>query len=444
MSTSRSNTAPEFLGSLWFMPAVFVAGSLVVGYVLSNVEVSEEWFFSGLVFSGTAENARQLLAVISGTMITVTGLVFVLTVVALQIASTQFSPRLLRFFLRDFGTRLVLSTFVATFAYSLAGLFTVGRGVENGDEFLPQIAVTGALLLALVSVGMLVYYIQHITNSIRIDTVIKAVERATVHSIQRLLPDPVSDHVQPTALGDPPSASIIVPIDRAGYVQDFDLEALGELASAHGLTIKVRASVGHHLVDGSAVAWVWNPAGDPMDAEEITKALNHATLIKVERGTEHDVGYGLRQLIDVAMRAMAPSVNDSYTAVQAIHHLAVVLSALARVSTEPRVWLDESGQVRVSVPEVPFEQHLKTVSSHLRRSAADRPRVVVALLRLLESVALSGTTASRRTAIAEEIRLVMQDATRETRQPADLEYVRDMYDAALHAATHGEVSQVGM
>lgn len=422
------------------MPAVFVAVSLLAGYLLSNVSISQDWFFHDLIFSGSVDNARQLLTVISSTMITVTGLVFVLTVIALQIASTQFSPRLLRFFLRDFGTRLVLSTFVATFAYSLAGLFTVGQNVESGEEFLPQIAVTGALLLALTSVGMLVYYIQHITNSIRIDTVIKAVEQSTVHSIKRLLPDPVSATAPDIAIDDPPSDSTIVPIDRAGYVQDCDLEALGKLAVAEGAYIKVRARVGHHLVDGSGVAWVWSKSGGSLNVDAITKAVNRATLIKVERGTEHDVGYGLRQLIDVAMRAMAPSVNDPYTAVQAIHHLAVVLAALARVSTADRLWQDESGVVRVSVPSVPFEQHLKTVCSHIRRSAADRPRVVVALLRLLESVAVSGTTPLRREAIAEEIHLVMQDAEREIRQPADLEFARAMYEAALHAATHGQVS----
>ncbi|NNE94598.1 MAG: DUF2254 domain-containing protein [Acidimicrobiales bacterium] len=440
MSEPRRETAPDFLRSLWFMPAMFVAGSLLAGYALSSIEISDDFLLSGLIFSGTAENARQLLAVISGTMITVTGLVFVLTVIALQIASTQFSPRLLRFFLRDFGTRLVLSTFVATFAYSLAGLFTVGNDVNNGEEFLPQIAVTGALLLALISVGMLVYYIQHITNSIRIDTVIKAVEESTVQSIKRLLPDPVKESPTTPSLGDAPADSMIVPIEQAGYVQDFDLEALGRLAVSEGIIIKVRAKIGHHLVDGNAVAFAWKPDGGSTNAEAITDAVNKATLIKVERRTDHDVGYGLRQLIDVAMRAMAPSVNDPYTAVQAIHHLAVVLAALARVSTDNRLWFDDSGDVRVSVPEVPFEQHLKTVSSHLRRSAADRPRVVVALLRMLESVAVAGTTPSRRQAIAEEIELVMHDAVREIKQPADLEYARIMYDAALHAATHGEVT----
>lgn len=169
--------------SLWFLPTVFnlgafILGALASGFFLSRVVIDADGPLATLVFQGDASAARELLIVVSGTMITVTSLVFVLTVVALQIASTQFSPRLLRSFLEDPGTRLVLSVFVSTFAYSLGGLFTVGQVDASGQPFVPRLAVTGSLGLALTSVGMLIYYIQHITNAIRIDTVMLGV-RAT-------------------------------------------------------------------------------------------------------------------------------------------------------------------------------------------------------------------------------------------------------------------------
>jgi uncharacterized membrane protein len=132
---------------------VFIAAALAAGYGLSGIEVAQGSFLDSLIFGGDAGAARELLIVVSGTMITVTGLVFVLTVVALQIASTQFSPRLLRSFLQDPGRRLVLSVFVATFAYSLGRLFTVGQTSDDGTRFVPRLTVTGSLVSALSAWG---------------------------------------------------------------------------------------------------------------------------------------------------------------------------------------------------------------------------------------------------------------------------------------------------
>ncbi len=432
----------EVVRTLWFLPSVSVIVSLVAGFVLSTIEVSEDAWYVDLVFKGTASNARQLLSVITGTMITVTGLVFALTVVALQIASTQFSPRLLKFFLRDLGTRLVLSTFVATFAYSLAGLFTVGGKTDTGEEFLPSLAVTGALILALFSVGMLVFYIQHITNSIRIDTVMYGVERATVAAIHRVHPTSVNEDVVHIVRPSPPPEATVIAIDRPGYVEGADMGRLEKIANRHGIVIRIRSQVGHHLVDGSGLGWAWSISGDPIDATTVTTEINRAIRIRHERIEDTDIGYGLRQLIDVSMKAVAPSVNDPYTAVQAVQHISVVLTTLGRVRTKDRFRVDAEGRVRVFMPEVDFEYHLATVCSHVRQVAARRPRVMEALLAMLETIAAGGTTASRRRAISVEIDRVLADAEREIPQPADLAPVIAMADAAKYAAEHGTVAWV--
>ncbi len=442
MTGRRRPPQPEFLRSLWFMPVVFVILSLVVGYLLSQVDVSDDAFLATLLFRGSVTSARQLLVVVSSTMITVTGLVFVLTVIALQIASTQFSPRLLRFFLRDFGTRMVLSTFVATFSYSLVGLFTVGEQTNDGEVFLPQLAVTGALLLALVSVGMLVFYIQHITNSIRIDTVMLGVEKATLAAIARLHATAIGGDAEDPEIPIPPPDAFVVPLENSGYVQALDMDALTEVAVAQRIAIRVRSEIGHHLVDGSGVAWAWAIEGQVADARPITVGINEAILVTNERLADRDIGFGLRQMVDVAIKAIAPSVNDPYTAVQAVQHLSVMLTALARVRTDCRRWRDESGLLRVFAPVVTFDQHLETVCSHIRRAAANRPRVVVELLRLLETVAASGTSPALRTSVCDQIRLIVLDAEREILQPADLAPVQSMARAAMHAAEHGEVAPI--
>ena len=135
-------------GALWVLPTASVVVFLLAGAVLSRVQVEEGSPLAALAFQGTAEDARSLLIVVSSTMITVTGLVFALTIVALQIASGQYSPRLLRNFMRDRGTQLVLSIFVGAFAYSTAGLYTVGVQGSGQEAFVPRLAVSGSLALA--------------------------------------------------------------------------------------------------------------------------------------------------------------------------------------------------------------------------------------------------------------------------------------------------------
>ncbi len=426
----------EAFRSLWFLPAIFVVAALAAGYGLSQVDISGDSILSPVLFRGEAGAARELLIVVSGTMITVTGLVFVLTVVALQIASTQFSPRLLRSFLQDPGTRLVLSTFVATFAYSLGGLFTVGQTTDDGQAFVPQLAVTGSLFLALVSVGMLVYYIQHITNSIRIDAVMLSVRQATLAAIETHYPRPERTDPRPLTPPEPPEGAALIPLRRSGYLQEVDIDALRRSAQASRATIRIRPQVGHHLVKGSTLGWVWSDGGGAIDAEAMATALDRAIMLTVERRVDNDVGFGIRQLVDIALRAVAPSMNDPYTAVQAVQHLSIVMAELAVRATDDLLVGTEH---TVFLPVADFTLFLDTICSNLRRSAADRPRVMIALLRLLETVAAGGTSPERRKAVAHQVQLIVEESRRAIHTPSDLEPILAMAADATFAARHGYV-----
>ncbi len=422
----------ELVGSLWLLPALFVAVALFAGWALSHVEIADDSALAGAVFRGSAEDARQLLIVVSGTMITVTGLVFVLTIVALQIASTQFSPRLLRAFLQDRGTQLVLATFVATFAYSLAGLHTVGRVTDAGDQFVPRLAVSGSLALALASVGMLVYYIQHITNSIRIDTIMRKVAQKTVAGLRRAHPSPLRD--PEPAPPDPPPDALAVPVDHSGYVQGLEAAALVAVAREAGVVVRLAHPVGHHLVTGNTLGWVWfADDGRPPDGDRWFSVLNDAVLVEHERSDDRDYAFGLRQLVDIAMRAIAPSVNDPYTAVQAIQQISVVMSDMAGRDLAPVVYADELGAGRVAMPVTTFEENLAMVCSSIRTHAAGRSRVAVALLRMLENVAERAPSVARRAAVAQQVRLIGDAARSSIGEEVDLAPVLEMAAAAQDA-----------
>jgi uncharacterized membrane protein len=422
--TRRGASWDRLRGALWVLPTVSVLASLAAGAALAAVEVDESSWLGPLLFQGTAADARDLLIVVSATMITVTGLVFSLTVVALQIASTQFSPRLLRNFLRDRGNQVVLSTFVSTFAYATAGLHTVGARAGGRGEFVPRLAVSGSLFLALLSLAALVYFIHHIARSIQIDTIMAGVERETLAVVDDTYPDRFEDAAEELA-AEPPSAAVAVAARRSGYLQAVDLDALLAVALDHGVVVRLAAAVGDHVIAGTALAWAWPVDGDggrprPGGLEE---PLDHAVEIGLERTMLQDVAFGIRQLADIANKALSPAVNDPYTGVQSLQHLSVVVHALAGRRLGDRLGRDADGRVRTAVPFPGFADYLRLATAQIRRNGAKEPAVARALLGLLGAAGERATDPARRAAAAGHVRLVMADVGRETAQPADAEAV---------------------
>jgi Predicted membrane protein len=414
----RRDAIPEYVrGSLWVLPTLAALVALATGSALTSVDVGPEW---PLAFQGTADDARSLLTGIASTMVTVIALLLGLAVVALQLSSVQFSPRLLRNFLRDRPNQIVLSVFVGTFAYSAGGLFTVGvYGGARVTEF-PRFAVTMALVLLFASLGLLVYFADHLAHSIQVDAIMQVVEQNTLRS----LPDQVTATVLKAPAAPPGAAA--VPAPTSGYVQTVHVGQLLTAAVAHRACIRLRPRVGEHVVAGTTLAWVW-PAtpGDPEPAAAtLAPALDRAVRIGFERTMEQDAAFGLRQLTDVACKALSPAVNDPYTAVQAIDHLAVIFATLVRRPCGDHVEPDADGVARVVVPGWRFPQYLAVVVGLIRRYGAREPTVVHALLRLLRScAALAPDDDDRWSAIDEHTRLLVAAAEGGTAEPADLAIV---------------------
>lgn len=401
-------------GALWLMPTAAMVVSLVAGAALSQVEVDGDSTFGRLLFRGDADAARELLIVASATMITVTGLVFSLTVVALQLSSTQFSPRLLRSFLRDRGTQVVLSVFVSTFAYATAGLYTVGRMVD-GERYVPVLAISGALFLALGSVVAFVWYLHHLAHSIQIDDVMRRLEKTTLTVIRR---GAIGGLGRPVGqLPSPPVDAIPVVVPVSGYVQAVFPDAVVGPAAALGITVEYCCTVGDHVVAGSPVALVWGERATQPDATDIAVS---GLRVGFERTFEQDAAFGIRQLVDIALRAMSPAINDPYTAVQAVQHVTVVLCALIPHRPGPEVRTDHTGAVRVALPGPDLADYLDLACGQLRRVAAHEPHVVVALLQMLTEIEQRTQTDNDRSAIRRQADLLTTDAQRATRQPADL------------------------
>jgi uncharacterized membrane protein len=411
----RWDAAREYArGSLWVIPTGSAILALLLGLVLSQVSIPPT---SPLAFQGTADDARALLAGISGTMVTVIAVVLGLAVVALQLASTQYSPRLLRNYLRDRPNQVVLGVLVGTFAFSAGGLFTVGvAGGQRSDVF-PRFAVSVAIALMFLSLALLVFFADHLAHSIQVDSIMRVVERSALPVIC------AGVFTTEEELPPPPPSAVALKAQHSGYIQAVDLRRLVHTATAQQATLRLHVHVGEHVVTGTVLAWGWSvaPDGAPPSAQVLAAVVERAVRIGFERTLEQDLGLGFRQLADPACKALSPAVNDPYTAVQAIDHLAVLFGALAARPVGDYVARDADGTVRLIVPGRRFAEILGITLGLIRRYGAAEPNVVQALLRLLATCAALAIEDPRRWAdIEREAQLVVADAERTVAQPEDL------------------------
>ena len=411
----RRESLREYVGgALWVMP--FSAGilALLVANALVRIEPVDEGFLGRLAFQGSSADARAMLLAITGTVVTVIALVLGLSVVALQLTSTQFSPRLLRNFLRDRPNQVALSVFMATFAYCGALLFSVGVGPE--PEAYPRIAVNLAIVLLFASMAMVVYFADHLSHSLQVEAIMRRVEGEALDVIRD---SPTDVDMDPPS---PPPWAVEIPADSSGYVQTTHPELLLPLAIEYGVGVALTTGVGQHIADGSAIALIWTPSpDDPVpDLEKFEGAFHADVGIGFERTQQQDSAFGIRQLVDVAVKALSPAVNDPYTAVQAIHHMTAIFGALARRPLGPRVARDPEGPAVVVVPSRVFGQYLAKMCGLVRRYGSSEPNVMTALLRLMDHCAqIARTDPARLDALSEQARLVLEDGVRDIAQPAD-------------------------
>lgn len=360
--------------SLWFIPTVCVLTSILLALVLGQVDRSVDGgWIDRFTFKGDAENARTFLTTISTSMITFTGLVFTITIVVLQLASQQLSPRILRSFLRDRLSQLSLGVFVATFTYSMFVLRELRPG-ENGD-FIPNISITVGFGFVLLSIGFFVAYIDHISQSIRIGNLAEALARETDDAIRDIY-----DHADtPPRLVEPegpPVQTIYAP--HRGVLAALDRDSLVEAARRHDCVVRVLPAVGDFVPAGAPVLEVY---GNPV-SEEVMDDLAFGT----ERTLAQDPAFGFRQLVDVAQKALSPAVNDPTTAVQSIDLLHDLLRQLARLPFPCGQRADADGKLRLTFPVMSWEAYVHLACDELRHYGASSLQVMRRLRAMLEDL----------------------------------------------------------
>lgn len=399
--------------SLWFIPTLCVGLAFALALLLAEVDRNVQ---SGLIeritFEGDAENARSFLTTISSSMITLTGLVFTITIVVLQLASQQLSPRVLRTFLRDRLSQLSLGVFIGTFAFSIAVLREM-RPLPTGAVFVPNISITVGYLLVLLSVGFFVAYIHHISQSIRIGAITHSIAREARAAISHIY-----DHDLVGELLEPPSGSpdLVLMSPRAGVVEAMDRDGLVEAARAADVVLEVVPAVGDFVPKGAPILHVHGRRDvDPEIAEHI--ALGQ------ERTMEQDPSFGFRQLVDIAQRALSPAVNDPTTAVQAVDLIHDLLRRLVVRPFPSGQRFDRDGNLRLIFPVTKWDGYVSIACLELRHYGERSIQVMRRMRAMLEDLRTVAPS-DRLEPIERELRLLDGSIDRAWPDPHDRKVAR--------------------
>ncbi len=411
---------------LWYLPAILTAAAIALA--LLTLELDRRYLEEqpvggglGLVFGGGVEGARGVLSAIAGGIITVTGIVFSITIVTLRLAAQQFTPRILREFTSDRGSQATLGVFTATFVYALLVLRGVRSAGEPDGPFVPALSVTIALGLALISIGFLIFFISHIATEIQAAAAIDRVMRGLLSRIDHLFPESVGRGRGRTTveMPVPAEAPAVVSAEGAGYVQTVDDEALFSRADG-GLLIRMEAGVGAFVVPDTPLVSVWPAAA--VDAE-LGEALRQAFVLGRERTPHQDVEFGFIELADIAVKALSPGVADPTTATICIDRLSEALVALGRREFPPGVRTGRDGRICVIARHTDFERVVTLSIDPIRRYADADAGVLRRLLEALDRVA-ERVPEERREPLREHAAAVVRLAERTLREPRDLKRVR--------------------
>lgn len=358
-------TVNRLADSYWPIPAACVALALALALGLAELDERVQREGSGIAFTGGPDSARSILSTISGSMLSLTALVFSITILVLQLASTQFSPRALRAFLRDRQNQLALGVFLATFVYALLALRAVRGGDGVDRQFVPGITITVSFLLVLASVGLFVRFIHHVSQSIRVVSIIDRIAAEARAAIGRSFPADAHAGASPPSAGaepapEPFAARQVVSADRPGVVAFVAIERVVALAAQADTVVRLVPCVGEFVATGMPLFEVAAPA--EVDEESLRGTVDLAR----ERDVRQDIGFGLRQLVDIAERALSPGINDPSTATQCIDQIHDLLRRLARSPYPATVHRDGDGSVRAIVDTMTWDDHVGLALDELR------------------------------------------------------------------------------
>ena len=431
MRAKLDNAWENLQASLWFLPTLFILGAVALSMILGAIDTTLSqrrsnagaWFFSG-----TADAAQALLAVIAGSLITAISIAYSVTIIALQQMSAQFTPRVLRTFTADRGNQVVLGAYIGTFIYALLVLRQV-RNEESGVPFVPAISVWVGLILALVCLGLLIYFIHHISQLLQVSIFMDNVHDALIAELDEIYPTgfgrDLDESMVPTALvGEMEDASghQVLRAREAGYLRNIDAHTLFEVSDGIAPWVFVRPRVGSFVPHGCVLTVF--PGDVPLD-EQQAELLRSAFVLDTERTLNQDPLFGIRQLVDIALKALSPAINDPTTAEYSLSNLGDVIGRLGERPFPSSERLGPDGATHYIFSRPTWEDFVDAAFSQIRRQAFDNVHVTSYLLGVLYEVARCLPAGPRGQAIQSQVDEVRHALTRGQFSPAEVAAIQE-------------------
>lgn len=402
--------------SLWFVPSVMVVGAIGLSQLAIAVDRSQwgrDAAQSGWLHVTSAAGTRAMLSTVAASMITVAGVVFSITMVVLSQASNQFGSRLIRSFMYHQTTKICLGTFTGTFVFCIFALFVVDESVDEG--FVPHLTASVGMLLALIGLGVLIYFIHHVAFYIQAPQVIASVGLELDAAIRREFPECNNDESDAESCSTDPvespedsgreSRTVSAPFQ--GYVQAVDADGVVGPARRHKSVAKLLRRAGDYVPRNAALARVW-PA-DSID-DELSEAIVGAFVYGSVRTPIQDPLYAVDQLVEIAVRALSPGVNDPFTAVECVHRLVGGLCGLVGRRVRSPHHFDDDGSLRVVSGKVSVGEMVHRAFDPIRSHARGDRSVYKALLEAIEEMAPIATDGDVRKVLRRQADIIRQSA----------------------------------
>ena len=426
--------------TLWLVPTMMVAAAVlafVVSYRVDRAAYAGRLGLPRWIETDDAGAARQVLIAIAASMITVAGVVFSITILALTLASQQFGPRMLRNFIRDRGTQVTLGAFVATFVYSVLALGSVGSSGTRG-EFVPHASIALALGMTLGSLGVLIYFIHHVASSIQLTSVVAGIARDLDAAVdawygkadRHRAGGPAAGLSVPEIISRMDDGGVEVPAPASGFLQAIGQGRLVRMATRSGAVIRLVNRPGHFVVEGRPLAVVWPGEAAPA----VTRHLERAHVIGSHRTLTQDIGFAVDQLVEIALRALSPAVNDTFTALTCIDWLGAGLCKISSRALPDGISRDGAGQVRLIEQVMTYDRLVDGAYHKIRQAGRGMPAVYIRQLQNLAKMAETVTSADRLAILTGHGAMIMRACLETVTEENDRRDVRSAHESVAMAA----------
>jgi uncharacterized membrane protein len=416
--------------SYWFLPGLMAVTGMALAFGMLEIDQAEGIKTGELswIYRGGPEGARGLLSAVASSMVTVAATAFSITIVALQLAASNFGPRLLRNFMQDAGNQIVLGTFIATFLYCLLVLRTIHG--EDYNLFVPQLSVTVGIGLAIASIGVLIYFIHHASTIIQASYVIAGVADELDDVIDRLFPEEIGQAApekHPAIKTIPKDFDVqacLIRSIRTGYLQAIDDQLLLKIACKYNLLLHLTAKPGEFIAKGNRLVLAYP---EKQVNPKVIHDINRAFLLGKERTEQQDIEFPINQLVEIALRALSPGINDPFTAIRCIDRLSAGLSRLAERQFPSAYRYDNDQKLRVIAEPVAFEQLIDTAFNQIRHYGKSDVAVTLRLLKAIAQIASHTHHPRNQLALEQQAEMILQGSREGLSQQRDQQMVEDLY-----------------